>query len=90
MGFIAVDIRKNIDYYRIKREFENDLSFGKAYLRISQYRGGGGLKGACVLANVTIKIRGALVTLADIEKTFSMFGWIYNKRRNRLPAKRAA
>lgn len=49
-----------------------------------------GLRGTCELADVAIKILGAPVTSAAIERTFSTFAWIHNKKRNRLTSDRAA
>lgn len=48
------------------------------------------LRGTCELAEVAIKILGAPVTSAATERTFSTFGWIHSKKRNRLSTERAA
>lgn len=49
-----------------------------------------GLRGTCELAVVAIKILGAPVTSAATERSFSTFGWIHSKKRNRLTSQRAA
>lgn len=96
-GLNAIQVRENLADYRDKqgiwsRQFVWEgvgVKENNVYL-VTTLLGWRGLRGTCVLAEVAVKSLGAPVTSAATERTFSTFGWIHSKRRNRLTSERAA
>lgn len=96
-GLNAIQVRENLADYRDKqgiwsRQFVWEgvgVKEDNVYL-VTPLLWWRGLRGTCTLAEVAVKILGAPVTSAATERTFSTFGWIHSKKRNRLTSERAA
>lgn len=94
-GLDVVQVRENLADYRDKqgiwsRQFVWEGVGLDEENRVNPLLWWRGLRGTCELVEVAIKILGAPVTSAATERTFSTFGWIHSKKRNRLTSERAA
>lgn len=96
-GLNAIEVRENLADYRDKqgiwsRKFVWEgvgVKENNVYL-VNPLLWWRSLRGTCELAEVSIKILGTPVTSAATERSFSTFGWIHSKKRNRLTSERAA